>query len=274
MSLTPNPNLPPHEQAFVLDSAHVNDAFSVRISLPPSYPMNDASYPVFYVLDGDHSFGLAATVQAYMGLGANYGMGRNIPEMIVVGIGYDRGPIPWLFTRVRDFTPTEDPSFNYDNPQFSIPESGKAEPFLAMIRQELQPALRERLRIDEATSVLAGHSLAGAFGMHTMLRPEPVFSKYLLVSPFVGWGQRALFRAEAEFFEQHDALSAEAFFAVSGQEPTPTYIDEVTELCKVLGERGYDGFRFQFRHYAGDNHFSMWPKAFMEGLEFLFAEAG
>ncbi|WP_147822494.1 alpha/beta hydrolase [Salidesulfovibrio onnuriiensis] len=270
MSAQQHTALPPHEQAFTLRSRRVADDFSIRVALPATYSMTEARYPVLYVLDGDHSFGLAASVLAYVNLGGNFGMGKGIPEMIVVGIGYDRGTLPWLFTRVRDFTPTEDASFNYDNPQFSIPESGRADAFLAMIREELKPELESRFRVDGSPGVLATHSLGGVLALHAMLRPEPVFGKYLLASPFVGWDSGAMFRREEEYGLGNAGLAAEAFFAVSGQEPTPPYREEVERFCAALEQRRYDRFRFELRTYDRDNHFSMWPKAFMDGLEYLF----
>ncbi len=122
----------PGNFVYEFDSKHVGDTLTIRGTLPGSYEFTEAKYPVLLVLDGDASFGLATSVMSYINLGANFGMGKNIPEMIVVSIGYERGGIPWLLTRVRDFTPTPDPTFNYNNPNFHVPASGLANLFIRL----------------------------------------------------------------------------------------------------------------------------------------------
>ncbi|GEM_PF-1257030 len=265
-----NSNLPFDECAFTLHSDHVDDDFFIRVALPASYSSSDMSYPVLYVPDGDYSFGLTASFMAYVNLGANFGMGKGIPEMIVVGIGYNRGVIPWLLTRVRDFTPTEDSTFNYDNPNFQVPESGKADVFLDMIQTELKPLLQAEYRVDDSLSVLATHSMGGVFALHTMLRAEPLFDKYILASPFVGWDSKVMFQREQSFSCDHSALPVEAFFSVTGREPTPPYREEVQDFCNILSGREYEGFQFKLQTYEEENHFSEWNKVFTDGMEYLF----
>lgn len=272
MSMETHSSIPPHERAFTFHSATVGDAFSIRVALPGSYDMTDASYPVLYVLDADRSFGLASSTLAYINLGGAFGMDRNIPEMIVVGIGYDRGLLRWLTTRVRDLTPTEDSSFNYGNPEFSIPESGRADAFLAFVQNELQPTLKSSYRIASSGNLLATHSLAGVLALYSMLRSRPVFDKYLLCSPFVGWDDKVIFRVEENCAARNRTLPAEMFMAVSGEEPTPSYRDEILEFRDTLRGHDYEGFRLGFADYGQDNHFSVWSKAFIDGLVYLFAE--
>ncbi len=78
-------------EGWTLASQQVDDVFTIRVALHlANYERSEQSYPVLYVLDGDRSFGLAASTIAYINLGGNFGMGKQIPEMIVVGIGYER----------------------------------------------------------------------------------------------------------------------------------------------------------------------------------------
>lgn len=260
-------------QGWTFTSQQVGDVFTIWVALPANYERSEQSFPVLYVLDGDRSFGLAASTMAYINLGSNFGMGKQIPEMIVVGIGYERGVLPWLSTRVRDFTPTADPSFNYNNPNFRIPTSGKAEAFLHCLRQELMPALKLQYRIDPALNVVASHSMAGLFALYAMLQPEPLFQKYLAVCPFVGWDNKILFELEKRYAQDHQELQAEVFFAITGHEPTPPYCEEVQAFFERLQQRQYRNFRCRLTPYLEDNHFSVWSKAFIDGLVYLFNES-
>jgi len=255
---------------FELESPEVGDTFVVRVSLPASYHMApDRRYPILVALDGDAAFGAAKTTMDYINLGANFGMGKNVPDMIVVGVGYERGAIPWLLTRVRDFTPSADPSFNYNNPNFKVPASGGAAGFHAFLVERLLPELRSRYRIDDTLSILSGHSMGGLFALYAMLRPNPAFTKYLMISPFVGWDDRRIFSMESERAAAGKDLRAEAFVSYC-LEPTPSYADEIKDIVAALRSRDYDGFSCTLRHYPEENHFSVVAKAFADGLYALF----
>ena len=271
MTLLSTMKLQPGMQAFEIYSKHVGDTLTVRVALPGSYEFTEANYPVLYVLDGDASFGLATTVMSYINLGANFGMGKNIPEMIVVSIGYERGGIPWLLTRVRDFTPTEDPTFNYNNPNFHVPASGSAESFYKFILEELNPGLKTLYRIDPSMNVLATHSMGGAFAAYTMFQKQQTFQKIIMACPFVGWDNRVLFKMQDEYAKQNKQLKADIFLAVTGLEPTPPYIEEVNDFYKALVKSNYQDLHCTLKTYPEDNHFSVWAKTFIDGLVYLFS---
>jgi uncharacterized protein len=258
-------------KTFVLASPEIGDQFVVRVSVPASYEMvPDRKYPVLVMLDGDAAMGTATTTMDYINLGSNFGMGKNVPDMIVVGIGYERGAIPWLLTRVRDFSPTVDPSFNYNNPNFTIPASGGADKFYAFLVNTILPTVAANFRVDDSLMLLAGHSMGGLFALYAMLQPKPVFHKYMLLSPFVGWDNKFIFKTEEEFAAKNKALAADVFFSYCGAEPTPLYMNEVIEMYQVMAGRKYEGFHCSITDYPEENHFSIIAKAFAEGLYQLF----
>ena len=258
-------------KVFELESPEIGDKFVVRVSLPASYEMMpERRYPVLVVLDGDAALGAATTTMDYINLGSNFGMGKNVPDMIVVGIGYERGAISWLFTRVRDFTPTEDPAFNYNNPHFQIPASGGAKKFHTFLVDSILPAVAANFRVDDALTVLAGHSMGGLFALYAMLQPNPAFHKYILISPFVGWDKRAIFGLEADYAAHNSALKADVFFSYCAAEPTPFYVAEVKDIANAMIQRQYAGFRCAVWDYPEENHFSVIAKAFADGLFALF----
>jgi predicted alpha/beta superfamily hydrolase len=260
-------------KVFELESPEIGDKFVIRVSVPASYEMApDAKYPLLIVLDGDAAMGLACTTLDYINLGSNFGLGKNVPDMIVVGIGYERGAIPWLFTRVRDFTPIVDETFNYNNPNFKIPASGQAEKFYDFLVNTIMPTVAANFRVDDSMAMLAGHSMGGVFAMYAMLQDDNPFQKFIMASPFVGWGENAIFKMEEEFADKNKSLKADVYFSYCPIEPTPTYIEEVKQAYKVLSERNYEGFRCTIKEYTAENHFSVYPTAFADGLYWLFEE--
>jgi len=257
-------------EVFTLRSKAVDENYTIRVYVPAGYEGGEKHYPVMYLFDSDRSFGMAETTLSYLNLGSNFGMGKNVPEMIIVGVGYERGLIPWLFTRVRDFTPTEDPSFNYNNPNFTIPESGKADNFLSFIRDELIPIVEEGYRTDSSMRIAASHSMSGLFSIYAALSDPKLFQKVIAGSPFVGWDNRHLFSYEETYAKRSGDLPVQFFFSVTGGEPTPSYIEEVRDFANILDTRGYQGLELRLKEYPEENHFSSWPKAFVDGLSYLF----
>ncbi len=57
--------------------------YHLSVALPDSYKTSTQAYPVIYVLDGDFNFGVAAGLTRF----SNWF--RKVPELIIVGIGYD-----------------------------------------------------------------------------------------------------------------------------------------------------------------------------------------
>src|SRR5262245_22092578 len=90
-----------HSEARSLTSAIVGQEFSIPVWLPPSYAESDRAYPVLYVLDANICFGMAADIVISLVFG------NEIPEVIVVGVGYPvQSYREWLTLRARDLTPT------------------------------------------------------------------------------------------------------------------------------------------------------------------------
>ena len=82
-------------------SESVADSFLIYISVPNDYDESGNNYPVLYVLDGDIAFGMAASIARYLQIGGN------IPELIVVGIGYGSVDKSAAEKRLRDYGPQQ-----------------------------------------------------------------------------------------------------------------------------------------------------------------------
>jgi predicted alpha/beta superfamily hydrolase len=95
---------------------------------------------------------------------------------------------------------------------------GGAERFLAFIRDELQPWVRSRYRVDTEDSVYFGHSLGGLFGTYVLLTRPSTFRKYGIGSPSLWWDDDLMFEYEASYAGTHDDLPATVFFTVGAFE--------------------------------------------------------
>jgi predicted alpha/beta superfamily hydrolase len=103
-------------KAEYLISEFAADSFFILVSVPDDYNSSTMKYPVLYVLDGDIAFGMAASISRYLQIG------NNIPETIVVGIGYGSLNKSVVKKRNRDYRPDQ---------------TGGADNFMEFINKEL-----------------------------------------------------------------------------------------------------------------------------------------
>ena len=97
---------------------------------------------------------------------------RMAPQ-ILVGIAYvnalDTGGL-----RKHDFTPAFGRTPN---------QTGGADAFLQVLREEIIPYAEEHLPIDPSERGLAGHSYAGLFAAYSLAQAPNLFNRYLIMSP-------------------------------------------------------------------------------------------
>jgi predicted alpha/beta superfamily hydrolase len=159
----------PNTHVFVMNSKSNDASHRIYVSFPLSYFNNESNrYPVLYVLDGNYGF---ATVVQMLG---TLNMRKELPEMMVVGLGYPTDTIPeWAAQRRRDYSPTPFPN---------RPESGKADKFLEFIQKELIPLIERNFRVT-SDRTLMGYSLGGVFGWYALFKAPETFTRYLVGSP-------------------------------------------------------------------------------------------
>jgi predicted alpha/beta superfamily hydrolase len=87
-----------------IHSSIVDADFEISVALPETYSTSNNEYPALYVTDSNLFYPLVT--QTIFALRLN----QEIPEMIVVGIGYPTESMMDITGwRRRDFTPTRDP---------------------------------------------------------------------------------------------------------------------------------------------------------------------
>jgi uncharacterized protein len=192
-----------------LRSEHVGDEFKIFVG--HCGESEGAAPVVLYVSDANGLFSSAVDIIRLMQLGAH------LPPILVVGIGYRMGALgETVGVRTRDFTPTADPLIARISPAVTV--MGGAERFLAFIRDELQPWVWSRYRVDANDSAYFGHSLGGLFGTYVLLTNPATFRRYGIGSPSLWWDDDIMFEYEATYAKTHDDLPAKAFFTVGAFE--------------------------------------------------------
>jgi predicted alpha/beta superfamily hydrolase len=249
----------PNTESHTLTAVNIpGQTYQLRVSLPERYDDSDtATYPVLYLLDGDYCFAMATDLLRYLVYGGE------VPELILVGIGYDAVSIAsdsGMKTRVRDLTPA---------PVENRPESGGAENFRRVLGQEIFPFIESTYRVAPNERAVWGHSLGGLFGLYVLFHSPELFQRYIIVSPALRYGKPDAFDREQEFARTHDDLRAKLFLAVAEFE---YYYPPFPKFVETLKNRQYKDLEMQAHIIAGATHFSVVAEGFARGLKSVFGK--
>ena len=147
-------------------------AYRLHIAVPPDFESRTVSYPLLILLDADYSFPLAHSITTHLRERSD------LPDLLVVGIGYDAPN--YKLNRTRDYTPTNDPAGGYGAGFQKV--SGGAPAFLDFIEGELFPWLARHHRAGPER-VIVGHSYGGLFALWSALTRPHAFTAAIAVSP-------------------------------------------------------------------------------------------
>jgi predicted alpha/beta superfamily hydrolase len=268
-------------ELYTIESTNVGDDIRVSVALPSSYDDSDERYPVIYALDANRRawFGTYADIAR---VGASVG---ELPETIVVGIGYDKGWREVLAARTRDFTPTRDVEqearLRERVGELSEPiVSGGAATFLRFLQEELFPFIEARYRVEPSRRVIFGHSLGGTFALYVLFHEPQTFTDYVIGSPSIWYGNEEALKSEKAYAEAHEDLSARLFLAVGALEEQKdnarsrraAMVSNLVELSRRLESRGYPGLALERVVFEAETHNGVVPPTFSRGLRFVFRE--
>lgn len=225
-------------------------------------------YPVIYLLDGGVHLGGLAAIQAY------YDHFR-LPEMIVVGISN-------RIHRTRDLTPSA-----VETRQGLMAEaSGGAEAFTRFLAEELIPTI-DRAYPTSGHRTLIGHSYAGLFTIHTLVRHRDLFRNYVAIDPSLDWDDQALLHEATAALAEGDFSGTGLYVSLANEilrfSDTMTVEEVVRDTTDFsLGIRSIlafteaaeahpdDGLRFSWVFYEQDIHGSVPLVSMRDGLVFLY----
>ncbi len=245
-------------QVKIIQSTSVEDDFYLYISLPQNYEVTDKHYPVLYILDGDMTFGMAVGIARYLQLGGN------IPELIIVGIGYGTLKKEEGNMRQRDYSPTE------KSRKEGI--TGGAPDFLNFLTFELFPHIDSTFRTDKNDKAVFGYSMAGLFCFYTLFNEPETFNRYIIGSPYLLWDNGVIFDEEERATIKFTEINAKVFISVGSEESAEKYFNPVDELVTLLEEREYDGLILETKVFDGGTHLICPPEALSYGLISVFSK--
>lgn len=227
----------------------VQDSFHVLVSIPDDYYSTDKRYPVLYVLDGDIAFGMASSIARYLQIG------DNIPELIVVGIGYGDIDKSASEKRRRDYRPAT---------------TGGAENFLKFLEVELIPFINTNYRTIPEDRTINGYSIGGLFGLYTLFTKPEIFNRYIIGSPSLTWDNYSIFNYEENSSEKIGEMKLSVFISVGSEESDEKYFDPTDKLVTQIQEGSYPGLQLEAKVFDGSTHLMGPPESLTHGLLSVF----
>lgn len=226
--------------------------YVLQISTPAGYASSNKKYPVVYLMDSQWDFPLVTALY-----GQQYYDGF-IPEVIIVGITWGGDHPNPDSLRARDYTPT-----NVKN----TPQSGGADPFLSVIKNEIFPAVEKTYRVDTSDRTLMGCSLGGLFTMYTLFTHPNMFNRYIAASPAFMWDNNVLYKYEAQYHNSAPNPPARLFMCVGGVE---TSVPEYENLATFLKNRNYPNLQIESRVLENIGHSGTKGEGYERGLQYAF----
>ncbi len=251
-------------QSYALEASNINQTFRICVALPMQPVEKGKLLPVVYVLDGDGMFGTAELASKVLQLG------RDVPQMIVVGVGYYfEGLDGWDKqirigdARMRDLTPSHDPAF---------PIGGGAGPFLDFLNSEVKPFIESRYPVDTSDQTIVGHSLSALFVLHTLLHSPESFHRYVAGSPSLWWNQSEMLK---EVGTSAERISAKAVYVSIGglegdAEPYRSQSNFETFSTWLQGHASPD-LNLTVDILADETHVSAQSRTIVRGLRKVFS---
>ena len=229
----------------VFVSKFVSDSIKIDVSLPNDYNENqDKKYPVLYMTDGYWRRTEHDTIH-------RMSMNREIPEVIVVGIGY---PEDYDFNSIR----IRDLIVNADK-------------LLSCIKEEVIPFVENKFRADPDNRTLWGSSYGGFFLVYAFtehFRQGMLFKNYIGASAALNprYKHTDLIRNEKIMRETNKILPVYLYLTVGGNEDK-FFIDSYNAIVKAVSSHSYKDFRFYHEIIPGTDHYTVWKPTLLNGLK-------
>ena len=239
--------------AFQLHSPETGTDYWI-FAAAPNPRTTPGPWPVVLFLDGDNQFEPA--VAAYRALRRS----RQIPPLLLVGVGYGAGYGKESNMRGRDYTPTAH-SFE--------PTSGGAAAFRRFLTKTLWPELQLRYPVKASPRGVAGYSLGSLLVLDALFQPQPFFTHHLAGSPSVWWDDRAILQQAKRLRRRHATLRAHLFLSV-GEKDSESMTGDLAMLETQLAGKPFNGLARTSRRFPGRDHYNALPDTFRAGLLALF----
>lgn len=244
-------------------SSIIEQDYLIKVRLPEKYSSTDHPYPVLYMPDGDHAFGLVTDIVQYLIYG------QQVPDLIVVSTAYgskerpEAGGANW---RDRDLYP-------FAQSETNVPTGGAQ--FLRFWEEELIPYAESVYRIDAADRTLLGFSSGAVFVLYALFQKPGLFKRYIAVDGF----DEHLYALERAYAAENTALPVRLSMASVATDDTSEEherlsdaiksIDKACDMSKfieVLRNTHYSGLELEVAQLSSLGHFAHAGEAFAKGL--------
>jgi predicted alpha/beta superfamily hydrolase len=239
-----------------LQSEYVDETFKLHVYFPRGYDEMSQPLPVVYLLDAEYSFGAVAyTIRRLI-------KDSLIVPVLLVGVSYEVPYDDYYARRERDFTPTTAHLNDF-------PNAGHAADFVEFLRAELIPLVNRTYKVDPDDRTIAGLSFSGLFATYALFQHSDLFDRYLIVSPSLWWDGGVAFRYESQYAASNAELRKDVYVA-AGERDGRAILRDLRRLRVLLGERRYEGLRYEITEFPDETHRTVFPIAVSHGLRFLF----
>jgi predicted alpha/beta superfamily hydrolase len=194
---------------------------------------------------------MAASIARYLQIG------ENIPELIIVGIGYGGLDKSAGEKRRRDYRPTP---------------TGGAQSFLKFLEDELLPFIDNNYRTVPGERAINGYSIGGLFGLYTLFTKPEIFNRYIIGSPSLTWDNYSIFSYEENSSEKIGEKKIGLFVSVGNEESDEKYFDPIDQLVTKIQERNYPGVKLEAKVFDGSTHLMGPPESLTHGLLSVFGK--
>lgn len=225
------------------ESYKLGESRELKIQLPRGYDNTDKKiYPLFIVLDGDYMFEAVAGNVDY------FSYWEDMPESIVVGINQ-------LDKRLDDCLYSE---------QNSLPvETGTN--FFEFIGTELIPYIQNKYKVGNF-KVAVGHGETANFINYYLLKQQPLFQAYIVVSPEFAPQMNTFVSDRLGTFEN------KIFYYLATSTTDVPYIKKETKAFNTsLSSIDNNNLFYYFDEFEGASHYSVPTHAIPKALEDIFS---
>lgn len=264
----------PAAQQLDVRSTGSGHRYRIFVARPDAPPPSDG-YPVFYVLDGNAAFPVAAFLARVVA--SRRDVTGDTPPL-VVGIGYPGEADFDVPARQRDYTV---------GAEASVTEGG-ADRFLDFIEQEVKPLIAARHPVDHNRQALFGHSFGGLLVLHALFTRPAAFSSYLASSPSIWWQGKRVLAGLPALTQVATGQGPRVQISVGALEDQPRkgnyppetlvllasrpMIPEARNLAAHLREMPGWADRVVYHELAGEDHGPAWLPAMTRGMRFFMEQ--
>jgi predicted alpha/beta superfamily hydrolase len=260
----------PNTEIRKIRSKPTGQEYQIFVGFPYQYTPSEKALPVLYMLDANVGFSAIEFLRMLQ-------HAQEVPEFLLVGIGYPvRHFLETLELRQRDYTPTAAPEMIAQTPSLQLKdeqiEIGRASNFLSFFREELFPFTEDTYRVVPGDRGIIGVSLGGLFALYTLFHHPDTFSRYVICSPSLWWGDGITFTYENEYASTHSHLKARVFMSAGSLEDEDIK-GNMLQLSAKLRQRNYEGFNLKTHIFADETHVSGISAAICKGVKVVYSSS-